>query len=242
MNALRALSVAMLATLAAGCGTPRLEPGGPAYFPMDRGAGWTYRVHIEVAKSGGGVVTGDATVVASVLDAASRDGVRAALVRNLPTAADVWEGAPAAAKDVTLVCLPGMAYYQVPSEYFARLGARDDVLLGLVDAESEILPCPPVVGRRFGEDAQFARTDRAYAWRVESVERRRLRGIRGVSRWFRREVWSMSLFTLPDELHLDFAPGIGIVGYRYRHHGTPCDTEWRLVEFRARPSADGGAR
>jgi hypothetical protein len=46
-----------------------------------------------------------------------------------------------------------------------------------------------------------------------------------------REVLRMEYWTLPDDQKIELSPGIGILTYRYHHHGTVADTDLRLVEF-----------
>jgi hypothetical protein len=44
-------------------------------------------------------------------------------------------------------------------------------------------------------------------------------------------VFTLVYATSPDTTTLDFVPGLGIVAYQYRHHGTPAETNLSLIEF-----------
>jgi hypothetical protein len=53
-------------------------------------------------------------------------------------------------------------------------------------------------------------------------------------------VFRMEYWTLPDDQKIELVPGLGVLSYRYHHHGTLADTDLRLVEFHPAPQRSGG--
>ena len=46
-----------------------------------------------------------------------------------------------------------------------------------------------------------------------------------------RAVFELRYVSNPDDTSMELAQGIGLISYRYHHHGTVADTELQLVEF-----------
>ncbi|NTV74562.1 MAG: hypothetical protein HGA66_10185 [Holophaga sp.] len=70
-----------------------------------------------------------------------------------------------------------------------------------------------------------------YAWVVEGSEPRPF-SAPGVARGAAFPAFTASFSTNPDQRTLEFAPGIGITGFAYEHHGAVARTRVRLVAHR----------
>lgn len=233
------IMLGLVLSCAAGCGTLGTS-SLPAFFPMAKGTCWIYDRHAEVCGRQGGVVTNDATLTCVILETADRPGVAAALFSALPTHTDVWS-AEAADGPGLLLRVGASQYHVTNADLRDRLNDPNDGLLDLVTENTLLLDGPLVPGKRFGDLEQIARDDGRYVWRVETEEWVRLRGIRGISPWRKQRIYRMVYDTNPDAQTIVFAPGIGIVEYTYRHHGTPSDITLRLRDFVPPPRATGRA-
>jgi hypothetical protein len=200
---------------------------------MATGTRWIYRTRAEDADLASPI---DRTTVCEVLETVERKGARAALVRGFPLGMDLSSDSALDAATTLLTCVAASQYHAQNEHSLGRLKDPGDLLLGLVDENTLFLECPLVEGKRFGDFEQVAREDFRYCWLVESEREMRLRGIRGVSPWRSRRVYRLVYFTNPDEQHILFAPGIGIIEYTYHHHGTVSDLNMRLADFQ---SAEG---
>jgi len=223
----------VLALFTAGCWTVNIPADNPDYFPMARGVRWTYARHAEVSQTGGNIVTNDGDVVCEVLDTAEKDGSTAAILRGFPLGMDVWSEKTNTTNDVLIVCVPASQYHLLNTNVLAHFKSNEDLPLGLIDENSLILDCPLIASKRFGPFEQLMRPDFSYCWFVESEEKVRFFGIKGVSPWRKHIVYHMVYLTRPDVQHVLFAPSIGIVEYTYHHNGTPCDLRMRLKEFQS---------
>ncbi len=91
---------------------------------------------------------------------------------------------------------------------------------------------PSEVGTRWDQEGGADRTDNMYCWFVENIH-----AVPASSEIANNKVpdktsaYTISFRTCPDEQVKTFIPGIGFIDSKYRHHGTVCDTDERLVEF-----------
>ena len=68
-----------------------------------------------------------------------------------------------------------------------------------------------------------------YCWIVESEGKKNLEGISG-EKSRSAPVFTISYRTNPDDTQIELSPGIGIIAYRYHHHGTTATTDVRLAD------------
>jgi hypothetical protein len=85
------------------------------------------------------------------------------------------------------------------------------------------------------------REDEMYCWVVESESRKNLETVLGLSSGS-APVFTITYRTNPDDTQIELSPGIGIIAYRYHHHGTTAETDVKLIEFHPVPdkSASSG--
>ena len=73
-----------------------------------------------------------------------------------------------------------------------------------------------------------------YCCIVESEEEENLEGSSG-EKSRSAPVFTISYRTNPDDTQIELSPGMGIIAYRYHHHGTTATTDVRLAEFHPGP-------
>jgi len=124
----------------------------------------------------------------------------------------------------------GRLYY-ADLEAFQRLKACQDALVDLVQDTNLFLEIPLQPGQRFCEAQQITRTDGMYCWVVSSGSQSELKNVPGVNQASEFVEYSIAKYTMPDHTIVQFAPGIGITGFVYNHHGTVSEVEVRLAEY-----------
>jgi hypothetical protein len=95
--------------------------------------------------------------------------------------------------------------------------------------EDPFLDLPLQDAKAWGHAPQ--RDDGLYRWTVEARTARAFPGAPGGGRTA-FPVFSASFTTRPDHLEVEFAPGVGITGFTYEHHGAVARTQVRLVSMR----------
>jgi len=110
------------------------------------------------------------------------------------------------------------------------LADKESVHAGLVSDADLFLVALCGTGQVFGEAEQLTRSDSCYYWMVTEKMAYDPSAIRGMSILGPFDYYTLKYKTLADETSMDVVPGIGIVKYRYSHHGTPGDIELKLTE------------
>lgn len=101
------------------------------------------------------------------------------------------------------------------------------------DENSLQMILPSEIGTKWDEEGGPNRTDNMYCWFVENI-----RALPAATEIANNKIsdktaaYTISFRTCPDHQVKTFVPGIGFIDSQYRHHGTVCDTDERLVEFR----------
>jgi hypothetical protein len=116
------------------------------------------------------------------------------------------------------------------------LPATDDanpgpVLDSMMTDDNLLLEWPMARGNRFCDADSQKRDDAMYCWIVESSDRKATKSLNGGAHGESVPVFTLAYRTNPDDTQIEVAPGIGIVSYRYHHHGTTADTDLKLSEF-----------
>jgi hypothetical protein len=114
--------------------------------------------------------------------------------------------------------------------FLARFADLNDPLLALVEEEELVLTWPLDTGSGFGSAAQLTREDGLFYWKVTETGKFDPLTIKGGEVSERLSLYSIRYATLADETRIDWVSGIGMVRYRYRHHGTPAGVDLKLVE------------
>ena len=107
----------------------------------------------------------------------------------------------------------------------------------LVD-DTLLFEWPMKKGAKYCDADGKKRDDLMYCWFVASVERKKLDTVKGMPT-HDLDVYELKYMSNPDDTTMELVPGIGLLSYRYHHHGTVADTELRLVEFHAAEEGAG---
>jgi hypothetical protein len=117
-----------------------------------------------------------------------------------------------------------------PDFDYARLEKDGATLDKFLSEDNLLFRWPLKKGMKFGDAESVRRDDGLYCWVVASQETRKLADIKGLPSQA-AEVSLLRYTTNPDDAEMEISPGIGILSYRYHHHGTVADTSLTLVEF-----------
>ena len=93
------------------------------------------------------------------------------------------------------------------------------------------LAWPLEEGQKICDDDALGESGISNCWLVEEVQTVSLGRIRGIPPGATARQYRLVLRTGPDMQEVFLVPGIGIVRYRYRHHGTLFESDLSLVEF-----------
>jgi len=200
-------------------------------FPLAKGAYWLYEGHREWQERGPTVHKKKITQRMEVEEVIERGAIVAAVVRGYPTSAPQE-------KEV-LIVVDGLEFYLLPASdsVLSRLRDKNDLLIGLVQEDQIELSLPLMKGKRFCEAEEMTRLDGYYCNVVERQWRQRFKTVEGISGNGEYRVYQIAFRTLPDQIILNFAPGIGITSYEYMHHGTVEHEQLKLVEYHSRAEA-----
>ncbi len=189
-------------------------------FPLASGAHWTYQGKRRY-QQGQQVKEMPLTVEVKVLEAVKGDnGVVLCEMEGC------WDDA------ITDLALPSRYGLLLASGKLFRINAQDlpaakQALTGegaipaeVFDRAELLMEFPLRAGQRFGPPEQLCRSDGLYCWNVSPAPQAG------------QGAFALSLRTLPDEQTLVFRPGIGVLSWQYRHHGTLDEASLELVEDR----------
>jgi hypothetical protein len=100
---------------------------------------------------------------------------------------------------------------------------------------------PLARGKKYCDAESAKREDEMYCWIVDSESTKNLETVLGLPSGS-APVFTITYRTNPDDTQIELSPGIGIIAYRYHHHGTTAETDVKLIEFHPVPdkSASGG--
>jgi hypothetical protein len=220
----------------------REEGGAGEFFPMKVGTYWVYEGTVswfDAEKEDS--ATEQVSWRMSVDKVIRKNGVVAAVISGFPQDLD-WSSGSAEPKpwlfledakhQVHYVNMGpdfDLAKYEKGNQSFDKFLVEDTLLF----------EWPMKRGAKFCNAEDQKREDMMYCWTVASVEKRKLDAVKGVAT-AEQDVFELKYITNPDDTTMELVAGLGIVSYRYHHHGTVATTELRLVEFHpAQGSAEG---
>ena len=229
----RSLLAAAVAATVAMAGEPPCPEGRPM-LPLVPGTAWVYRGRFEttVSKKGSGhLIRRQVTHTMELRAVESSERATVARVKGHPRDLPWSERRPPRGAYLLIQSSTGAVYLVEDQDGSALQHWRE--ARELPEKEAMVLDRPLRVGRTFGgEELASERPDKWYQWHVEAARCVRIRDVPGVDpRRLRRE-YRLAYRTGPGHEIVHFVPGLGITRYVYRHHGTPADTDVRLVEFR----------
>lgn len=196
-------------------------------FPLRKGARWTYAGEARWSSPGRPVRSGPVRAVMEVLEVFHGGDAVAAVVRGFPM--DLAGYRPGTGPGVSILVGRAGRFHQHTSRGLRpALAQARELLQATGDSSQPFLELPMAPGRSWGGDP--AREDSLYRWVVDKEPHRfRAPGVAGGAPW---QAWTASFHSLPEDLELEFAPGLGITGFSYDHHGSVGSVKVRLVAYR----------
>jgi hypothetical protein len=208
------------------------------FFPLTPGTWWLYRGTVtwsdqQTEKD----AQADVTLRMSVEKVIQKPEFTIAVLSGFPRDLD-WATGEVAAMPWLLIETKRHEIFlnSLPPDFdYARL-EKDAASLDKFLAEDNLLfRWPMKQGMKFGDRESLRRDDSLYCWVVASQESRKLADIKGLPTRS-AEVSVLRYITNPDDTEMEISPGVGILSYRYHHHGTVAETSLTLAEFH--PSLD----
>lgn len=202
----------------------------PSQLPLVESSYWVYRGTVRWTE-GGRVEQREMTWRMEVIASIRRGEITGHRMRGHPWDLIFYEAGRKPGEYAILQV--GRRFYATRADALKRLEDGADDLEGLVDESDLILDFPLTLGKKFGDAEMMRRADGWYCWVVEETRPTSSWNVAGVPRPDRTAV--LSHRTNPDHTIVDFAEGIGIVRYRYVHHGTVSEVDMTLVEHHRGP-------
>ena len=216
------------------------QPLAADFFPLAKGTYWVYDASLDWTV----VNTQPAQIRHShlrwkmeVVDAFSRGDMFVAILRGGPWDLSSYE--PGEEHGRYVIVRAGSFFYLLPDPP-AEMVQKLRVATGFLSVRDDVADwiwfrVPLHKGDQFkGRDYPSDRNDGKYCSVVEHVRRRRLQGIKGVGVSTDVTSYDLAYRTLPDHEIAEIVPGIGIIAWRYSHHGTVAEANLHLVAFGSR--------
>ncbi|MCX6287752.1 MAG: hypothetical protein NTY96_11615 [Bacteroidetes bacterium] len=192
-------------------------------IPLQKGNFWKYR---------GSYNDKPVTCNIVVNDILKKGNLTFALMKGFPS--DILGGEDWETTSWGLLAVGNEHYYKVS-------GPRIDSIRTIMLNEKSVQSCLVTdsdlfmealndTGQTFGEAAQLTRNDGNYFWRVTQKHAYEPSSIKGLKLMGPFDRFTLNYQTVADDITLDIVPGIGIVRYRYCHHGTPGELDMKLVD------------
>ena len=218
---------------------------GTQFFPMKVGTYWVYEGTVSWQDPEKEEPTKESVTWRMTVDKViQRDGLVATVVTGFPADLD-WSAGTAAPKQWLILEDTKHQVHYVnlgPDFEFTKYEKGNESFDKFLVEDTLLFEWPLKVGAKFCVEEEKKREDMMYCWFVAKEEKRTLGSVKGVSPE-EKEVYELRYVSNPDDTSMELVAGVGLVGYRYRHHGTVADTELRLMEFHpASESAKGGTR
>ena len=194
-----------------------------AVFSLKRGNYWKYQGSYNGKPVSCGIV---------VHDIRKAGNLTYALMQGFP--ADVMDGEDWESSVWGLLASGNERYYKVSGSRIdsitRRLSEKESIHSGLVSEAELFMEALYDTGQIFGETDQLTRDDGNYIWKVTGKRAFEPTSIKGLKILGPFDCYTLIYKTVADETIMDLVPGIGIVRYRYSHHGTPAELDMKLVE------------
>lgn len=204
-------------------------------FPLEKGNSWIYQGEVKWTEVPDKVFSKNISWNMEVLDTITRGHLFAAVVKGHPSDLSWYEEGQKPG-DYLIIRVGESKYYILDQpragEAIKRLKDMDDFLGNIVTENDLFLEYPVKKGDVFGEAAQLTRPDMSYFWFVESVEKIKPEGIKGLASEKELQKYVLTFQSAPDHQIVGFIPGVGISSFTYVHHGTVAETHLKLVEFK----------
>jgi hypothetical protein len=220
------------------------KPATPGeFFPMSAGTYWVYKGTVrwddpESDKPGSAEVTWKMTVERVI----QRKGVVAAVVSGFPGDLDWSAGTTEPKPWLFIEDEKHRVFYENlgPNFELSELNGDDHVFDKFMVDDNFFFQWPVHQGAKFCDEDAKKREDGYYCWVVAEITEKKLQPAVSGAPADEQPVFRMEYWTLPDDQKIELVPGLGVLSYRYHHHGTLADTDLRLVEFHPAPQRSGG--
>jgi hypothetical protein len=220
-NLINYIAVAVILGFATGC-THQEDAGKRALIPLRKGNYWKYV----------GIYNGQpVTLTTKVRETITRGKLVYATLRGFPS--DILAGQDWEVTNWGLLSVSGEHYYKVEGHRVdsVRKGILDErnVCQGLVHDDEIFLEAMKDTGQTYGPAFQISRLDGNYYWKVRSKEAFEPSAIAGVTEKGPFDKYTLSFWTVGDDVTIELVPGIGIVRYLFHHHATHDQLDMKLV-------------
>jgi hypothetical protein len=204
-----------------------------SFLPANPGTYWVYKGTVgwyDDANDKPG--SAEVTWKMSVERVIRKPGIVAAVVSGFPADLD-WSGGTTGPKPwLFLEDGKHQVYYENlgPTYDLSKLTGDEHVFDKFMVDDNLFFQLPLSKGEKFCDEEAKKREDGMYCWVVAETGRRKLTSVKGAPEE-EQTVFTLQYRTLPDDTSIEVVLGIGVLSYRYHHHGTVADTELQLVEF-----------
>ena len=211
------------------------------YFPLAPGNQWVYEGTVANAVVGSSdIIEKEVMLTMSVQDIVQNGDIILYIMSGHPGDA-IW-ALETEHIDEKIVEIPPTEYgYLVVSNKIFYIeksklgqiiqGLRGDGYLGndIVSQDNLAFEFPLFKGQRFGEVSQIIRQDLRYFWYVNdriNFHEPKTGLVKVVPEY------QLIYNTLPDFVEINFIPYLGILSYKYSHHGTKCEVNISLSDYK----------
>ena len=226
--------VLLLAWVLGAGGVFAQEPAAPAeFFPMKVGAYWVYEGTVSWQDPEKEEPTTEKVSWRMTVEKVIHgEGLVATVVTGFPADLD-WSGGTAQPKQWLIL---EDAKHQVhyvnlgPDFEFTKYEKGTASFDKFLVEDALLFEWPLKAGAKFCIEEEKKRDDMMYCWYVAKEGKRKLENVNGVAPE-ERAVYELRYVSNPDDTNMELSPGIGLVSYKYHHHGTVAETDLQLVEF-----------
>jgi hypothetical protein len=215
-----------------------LNDAGYTGYPLCRGNSWSYQGLAKWTSESGAIYEDKVTSTMVILDTVKMGSSEIIKVKGGPNNFKLQDTGKskedkfkekefaATASDYAenhiVIRTANESYYDIDSETGEELINDPEQSLRQLLSEnaSPFLDLPLNAGQSFGNTSTEKRDDGMYCWVVKKEENAGLSSIKGFEGFGVRKQYTLAFTTLADETEVDFVPGVGITGYRYKHNGS----------------------
>lgn len=194
-----------------------------AIFPLKEGNSWNYQ---------GKYNEWEVKLQIKVLLVKKEGNLAFALMKGFCT--DPLEGEEWESSVWALLVVGNEYYYKVSGSRIDSINKcllnNESVHSGLVTDADLFMVALSDTGRIFGEAAQLTRNDGNYYWKVSEKHAYEPSSIKSLNIKGTFDRFTLTFKAIDSDVTMDIVPGIGIVRYRYCHHGTPEELDMKLSD------------
>ncbi len=195
----------------------------PPAIPLAEGTRWIYVGDISGTVDGEDVVTHKLTTML-VKHHRVFGKYEIAVMEAGPLDTAVCSGDESSSHDTLVFVRSGTSYWKLWVQDDSELDSEAAIRARIGDSD------PFIVQPLHGRDQMGCKEQAMNCWTVEE-SKRKLTKIEGLDSDIVRSIYTLTYRSNPDHEVMEIAPGVGIITDTYSHHGTRCDTQFRLLRF-----------